>query len=189
MMRTITPVFSIIIALVVFFSVSKPMFTEIDDIKAQTAQFQEAVDSAQSRNQKLEELINKKQGHDSRDLEYLDALVPQDVDEVKMLVDLKEMAEKHNMLIGNIGVEGGGTGSPASDASSEVSGAISYNSFSTADITFGLIGTYEQFKSFLADMERSLVLMEVINITFASGEGDLQQYDLTIRAFGLPPIN
>ncbi len=188
MMRTLTPIFSIIVALVVFFFFTRPMFAVIDEKKGETEQYDAAVKSATKLNDELTARINQKRGHSTVNTERLNALVPTELDEVKMLVDLKEMAQSHSMLIGNINVVSDKELSPAG-ASPDHAQEITYESFMTTDISFGLIGTYEQFKGMLEDIEKSLVLMEITNISFTVNEGPLQQFDVVIRAYALPPIN
>ncbi len=188
MIRTITPIFSIIIALVVFFFYAKPMFAEIKLIQGEAEQYEEAAGKAVELNQTLASLINKKRSYSADDLERLDALVPTTLDEVKVLTDLSEIAKSHNMLFGNIKV----ANAEVADSTLVTEGdgastqSLSYNDFTNTTIDFSLIGTYDQFKSFLADVEKSLVLLEVTNINFESGEGQLQQYTLAVQIYSLP---
>lgn len=189
MIRTITPIFSIVIALVIFFFYSKPMFAEMRVLQEQTAQYSDAVKKAQDLNTELSDKLKKKRSYDTESINRLNALVPESINEVKVLTDLSEIARSHNMLFGNINV----TNSDNEKSDSTVpdpsvsTGDVSYENITNTGIAFSLIGTYDQFKSFLSDIERSLVLMEVTGITFTTGEGDLQQYEVSIQLFALPP--
>lgn len=191
MIRTITPIFSIIIALVIFFFYAKPEFVVIKATQGETKQYEDAAATAAALNNELNALVDKKRSFSAGDLERLDALVPTDINEVRILADLNEIARTHNMLFGNIDVENSDTENAASGQAGALGGdtgqRVAYTDFLTSDITFSLIGTYEQFKAFLADVEKSLVLLEVINIAFDEGEGNLQQYNITVRTFSLPP--
>ena len=190
MIRTITPIFSIIIALVIFFFYAKPEFAVIKATQGETEQYTEAAATAAALNSELNALVDKKRSFSAGDLERLDALVPADINEVRILADLNEIARTHNMLFGNIDVKNSDTENAASGQTGTIEGdsgqRVVYTDFLTSDITFSLIGTYEQFKSFLADVEKSLVLLEMLNIGFTEGEGNLQQYTMTVRTFSLP---
>ncbi len=105
-----------------------------------------------------------------------------------ILTDLSELSKKHTMLFGNVSIEESeekGSNSTQNE-NTEVTG---YDSFSHTDIEFSLIGTYDQFKAFLADIETSLVMLEVQSINFSTGEGLFQQYTVTVRLYALSPIN
>ncbi len=186
MIRTITPIFSIIIAIVVFMFFTKPMFAEIKVLQAKTSQYAEAANKAQELNAALAEKLTAKRSNSSENLERLNALVPESIDEVTVLADLNQLARTHNMLFGNINVEDGDLTEIDVDPKKAISQKINYQDITTASINFSLIGTYEQFKAFLADVERSLVMMEVTKIDFMAGEGALQQFEVTVNLFALP---
>lgn len=184
-MKSLTPIFSLIIALMAYFFFTQPTLSDVDDIKKNIDDYTHAVDTAKTMNSTLDALIRQKEQYTSAQQEQLNALVPDSVDEVKRLVDLKQLAQDHNMLIGNIAVanskksgKGGGEGTKANQT-------ISASSFDSSNISFSLIGTYEQFKGMLYDIERNLVLMEITNIQFSAGQGNLQQFNVTIRLYGL----
>jgi hypothetical protein len=56
------------------------------------------------------------------------------------------------------------------------------------DIGFSVSGSYNDFRMFLADIERSLVLMEVTKITFGKSEGDTTPFMMGIRLYSLNPL-
>ncbi len=188
MIRTITPLFSIIIALLIFFFFSQPKFAEIKQTQSEAAQYLTAASKAEEINAELSQKLTEKRAYPVEALERLDALVPESIDEIKILNDLNEMAKSHNMLFGNVTVtkpEPFTGAEPVAVTSTQV---VDYADLVTTDISFSLIGSYEQFKDFLSDLEQSIVMLEVLKITFTAGEGSLQQYEISARVFSLPPI-
>ncbi len=184
MFRTITPIFSVVLAIAMYFFFTGDIFTEIKTIQAETTEYEVAVQKGIEYNQKLESLLATKRSFSPLDSERVATLVPTDLDEVRVLVDLEAMAQTHKMLLGNIEVENGEVilaGVEEGVSSTEVG----MRDFASADISFGLIGTYDQFRALLADIEKSLVLMEITNIDFIATEGSLQQFDVTIRVYSL----
>ena len=188
MMRTLTPVFSIVIALVAFFFYTQPKYDGTTSIESDITEYNKAVDTAQKLNTLIQNLLNEKNTHSQAELVKLDKIVPQEVDEVRLIVDLKNMAKHYNMLFGNIEV----SSEPVDTSkltSATVSDAIGADSFVTSDISFSLIGTYDQFKSMLYDIERSMTILDVTNLSIAASEGTLQQFNITVRAYSLPRIS
>ncbi len=185
MIRTLTPFFSVIIGLMIFLFVTKPMFAEIKVIQVDTDKYEDAVHKATQLNEKLKSFITEMNGFSSLERERLSALVPTEVDEVKLLADLKELTQKRNMLLGNVNVSEESFSASADEASGS-SQNVTYNNLAATDISFSLIGTYAQFKDVLRDMEKSLVLMEIVGVSFTSGTGDLMQFEITIRLYALP---
>ncbi len=184
MIRTITPILSILIAILIFFFYTKPEFAEVKRIRNEADRYQSAIETAELRNKELEAKLAEKRGHPAVDIERLNILVPSKIDEVKILADLSELARKHNMLFGNVSVMNNEMKPKSSVSDGAQSG--DYKDLVATDLQFGLIGTYEQFKDFLADIESSLALHEVTNISFQATEGVLEQYGMTVRIYALP---
>lgn len=193
MLKTITPILSIILSLVIFFVYVKPTFTEIKGTKAEIDAYDKAIDQSKENTSLLTDLLAKKNAYPKEDLDRLEAIVPVEVNSVKLLADLSEIAKKHNVLFGNIVVgdkdgQGGGKSSEESLTPS-VQATLDYKDIAFTDISFGIIGTYDEFKSFLFDVEQSLTLMEVVGISMGeseAGKDELGQYEITIRVFALP---
>lgn len=186
MIRTITPILSIIIAIVVYFTLIQPKVDEIRIVEAETKEYKAAVEKANELNAKIERLLAQKNSTSPENMERLRMLVPFELDDVRMLVDLKQLATQRKMLFGNVKVKK--VDAPSlSTVSAEPTQMVSSESFSTADISFSLIGTYEQFKDFMSDIEKSRVLAEVTELKHTATEGDLQQFDLTVRLYALSP--
>jgi hypothetical protein len=169
------------------------MFAEVKNTDAERAKYDEAIVQAQKLNQELAFKLTQKRGYQSTQTERLDVLVPAEINEVKILTDLSKLATDRNMLFGNVTVENteGESNSNQVEQMDDEEGSsrqLAYSEIASTELTFSVFGTYEQFKSFLADIERSLVLMEITNISFTTGEGDLQQYEVTVNVFALPPL-
>ena len=116
------------------------------------------------------------------DNERLDSFVPDSIDTTKLLVDLEGISNTHHMLFGNVAVDEGDAQVGASNT-----GVSLGSELATADISFEVVGSYEQFKNFIRDIEHSLTLFEITKISFTSREdGVFGQYAVTVRAYALP---
>lgn len=183
MFRTLTPIFCIVIAIAIFFFFTQPMFAEIQAVQNETSEYREAVENARLFNQTLQELVNARNSFSASELDRLESLIPASVDDIRLLVDLEALAEEHEMLIGNITVNNSSNSGQSQGGTGQ---ATSLEELAYVDISFGLIGDYEQFRALLADLEKSLYRLEVMSIAFSAGDEDLQQYDLTVRSYALP---
>jgi hypothetical protein len=185
MFKTLTPLLSIVTAVVVFFFFTKPMYEKVRVLQDDKAQYERAVQTAADSNRLLQELLQKRNSFSAQELERLEKLVPDSIDRVRLLVDLEAMSRNHRMLFGNVLVEESSV--EGEDlVSVEGGGEVTYEEdFVSSDVSFGLIGTYENFRAFLKDLERSLVLAEVVGLEFSALDGDLQQYDMIVRSYAL----
>jgi phosphate/sulfate permease len=185
MIRTLTPIFSVIIALMVFLFVTKPIFGGIQVIQDDTEKYSTAVEQATKLNNKLTSFITQMNGFSTIEKERLNALVPSEIDEVKVLADLKDLTQKHNMLLGNVHVTEEQHSADTTETAIS-SQNVTYSDLVSTDVSFSLIGTYTQFKEVLREIEKSLVIMEVVGVSFRAGSGDLMQFETTVRLYALP---
>jgi hypothetical protein len=182
--RTLTPILSFVIALILFVFFVRPQYAEVKTIQADIDAHQKAIAQYTEFSNKLEAKIATKENRSALQNEQLDQLVPDDIDNAQILVDLEALAQRHNLLFGNTEVSSGDTELKRKSDPSAVE--EDGDTLLTSDISFGLIGTYDQFKLFLADLERSLTLFEVIAVTFDSSETVFQQFEVTVRVYALP---
>ncbi len=182
-LRTLTPFLSLIIAGILFIFVIQPQYIAVVSLRNEVDEYNNATEKYNDFMRKLEEKLAAKGSRSALDNERLDTFVFDQIDTVQLLVDLEAMAKKKNLLFGNIEVNQGDV-----DMKNVTDDARTVGSeLETADLTFEVVGTYEQFKSFLADVEQSLTLFEVIKLELISTEESLfQQFAVTVRVYALP---
>jgi acetolactate synthase small subunit len=161
------------------------MFAEVKLLQNEVDKYVEVIETATERNDELKQKYTEMTDHEKPKVERLNTLVPSSIDEIKILTDLAEMAGRHNMLFGNVSV----SNNEIEKKDDTDAFAVAFKDLESTDLQFSLIGTYEQFKAFLGEVESSLVLLEVNGVAFTSGEGLFQQYELSVRVYALPPEN
>lgn len=188
MFHLFLPIAGIVIALALFFVYVQPTFQEVKLIEAETAQYREAVGHAAELERRINELKSRQSSIALSDLERLEAFLPDRVDDVALLMDLSALASEHGLTFGNLNEAQDGADLPAEDPEEfgafddEASAAKPYTPH---DVTFAVSGSYAGFRSFLADLERSLMLAEVMSITFTESEGDALSFNMRVRFYSL----
>ena len=208
MFKALTPLIGIIIAVGLFFSYVQPTFRDVKTIQDETAEYAQATERASELMQRINGLKAQQGGILPVDLERLEALIPDRIDEVSALIDIDALTVAHHLMLGDIevgeqgqtessagaGVAGGQPGATAPGAMATAdadgfafmqAGESLESQYSTLDIGFSVTGTYDDFRMFLSDIERSLVLMEVTGVTFAASEGDAIPFTMKVRLYSL----
>lgn len=179
MSRTLTSILSIVIAVLLYVFVIDQQLTQMSIVQNEIDEYKKAEEKFTEFQRKLDSLVAVKNQASVIENEKLDAIVPEVVDDVKLIVDLENMAKSRGMLFGNISIDNS-KDTPSNTSSSEVATGPTLKG---TDISFEVIGSYEQFKQLLEDLERSLVLLEVVTLDFAVNQGSYQQYAITVRAY------
>ena len=194
MIRTLIPIFAILVAIALFLTYIQPTFGEIGEVQEEAFQYKDAIDKAEQLRLLVQELTAERNNIPLADLERLEGLLPDSIDEISLLIDLDALATVHSMSLGSIQIQSEGDGDGGvGDIHDRFNETVSDENVSldtpyrSLDISFTISGTYEEFRAFLADLERSLVLNEVINLQFGDSEeeSDTQVYGMTIRFYAL----
>lgn len=186
MFRIIGPVLSILIACAAFFFFVRPMFADIQELQSETRAYKEAVTKATEFNTLLSSLLAKKNSFSALELDRLETLVPTQIDGVRALVDIERLATSHGLIFDHVTIDLlDGDGELDEDEAPALVVGSTANGLQTLDISFSVVGNYQLFKSFLEDMEQSLMLMDVMEIAFQTSQGELVTYSVTVRLYAL----
>lgn len=191
MFKSLIPTLSITIAIVLFIFVSQPQFATISTLNQEISAYKDTTKRYQEFNAELSALMSTKNNIRISDRERIDTMIPTSIDNTRLLVDIEAMAKRNSLLFGNITIETGANNFDIKKSNENVSDtqASNHSTLVTNDISFEVIGTYEQFKSFLSEIESSLTLMEVIKISLKAQNGTFQKYAITVQTYALPNTN
>ncbi len=190
MIRATTPIFSIVIAILIFFFVIQPKFDEIKLLRTETDEYNAATAQYAAFNAKVQELILKRDSVKISDRDRLDLLIPEKINDTRLLVDVEAIAKKNNVFL--VGVETSNDNiDPSSFTATNSEGQTeseieSSNDLLTSEITFTLIGEYFDFKNFLRDIETSITLMHITKIHVAGNSEKFKLFNVTVRTYALP---
>lgn len=183
-MRFVTGAIFIVISIAIFFGFTNPRYQGVKVIRDEVARYDEALDRAKDLTALRDELNAKYSSFSPDEIDSLNTLLPDTIDTVRLIIDVNNIADRHNLTLLNISVAGG-----PDQNKNQNSGAIgpSGNDYGTIELSFNVSTTYDQFKTFLSDLERSMRLIDVKNISFgAAAEGTgLTTYSVQAETYWL----
>lgn len=157
-MKGFLPIIFIIVAIGLFFFQINPTYSEIKTLRAESAQYDEALEIASQLKELRATLAQNLAKFSPMDLEKLDKFLPQRLDTVRIILDVDGIAKKYNLQVKDIKTAdnsqkqaiAGGTGTP--------------NPYNTVSMSFKFNGTYSQAVLFLKDLEQSLRLLDSFTV-------------------------
>ncbi len=186
MKGTLTPALSILVAILVFFFFTQEHFAQAQKTQAEIKAHEEARDKYAEFNETVRALLAKRDGVSLAERERLDLLIPSKIDVTRLVVDLEKIARDSGMLFGNIKATEDKANKQITSTEDTDTSEIDTGSLETADISFDVIGTYEQFKALMETIEGSLPLFEVTKITLQVSDEVFQKYEVSVRTFSIP---
>lgn len=188
-MSRLLPFAFIIGALGLYFGYAQPTFsTSIAELRKNHTELDASLLAAGEFKEKEAELTEKRADIPPEQLARLDAFLPDTVDNVQLIVDLDSLAERSgvNLSSFSIGSAGGDSAeAPPGGAYDPNEVSSSSQSTETLDLSVTITGSYSAFKSFLASVEQSLRLLDVVSLSIQDSETGVYTYNLTLRLYWL----
>ncbi len=180
-MKNIISIIVIVISLVSFVLIVKPQYTKIKEYEAKSEELNQVLDNARRLQFLRDDLLKKQKELSQADLARLEKLIPESVDNVKLIIEFQNIAERYGLQIQ--------TASSTKDDETE-SGVnqnfdISTKDYGTITLDFDVVGGYDKFLSFLADIEDNLRITDLRSLTMSDGENGNYNFSLSVETYWL----
>jgi uncharacterized membrane-anchored protein YhcB (DUF1043 family) len=197
-MKNITSIIVIIVAVGVFFFFIDPQYKQVKQLQAEIDQNNKIIDIANKLDSRKDELSNKFNQISKLEKEELEKLLPDTVDNVRLIIDMNNIAEKFGIVIRDISIDT--KDSPKTETKKTVSqksnfdGVLEENSIKYVDtskigvisFSFSVSAKYEVFLDFLKQLEESLRLVDIRSIEVSRGATSaFYDYRVTLDTYWL----
>jgi len=181
MSRIIISTFLIIIAVITFLSFIDPMYKEVKALTAESAQFDEALIRSKELQSVRDNLLSRYNTFSTENLDRIEKLLPDNVDNVRLILDLDSIASQYGMVIKGLSISGG---SGKDDNGERVQLETKLGKI---ELSFNVTASYEDFKKFLKDLEQSLRIVDIRELSIKPKKtiADSLDFDLSIRTYWL----
>lgn len=168
-------------AIGVFFVAIDPLYGEVQELRGQVNQLNEAFSNAQQIQQARDELLSIFNAIPQEDVERLGKLLPNDVDNVKLILEINQLASQNGLGVRTIETQNMSAGAQQ-EAAVQAARQLPYGA---APLGLTLTGSYSAFRSFLTELDRSLRLSDVTSLSLESGGQDFNEYTIELQTYWL----
>lgn len=193
MFRILTPLILIGLSVAGFVTLIAPLYEEITELKQSSSAYDEALVNSKSLENERDKLTKKSNSISTQDLERIKKLLPDNVDNIRLILEVEKIASPYGMVVRDIryNIEKEQTGKVA--ASGGEVAKPSSRDYGVWDLEFSTEGTYEDFLAFTRDLEANLRLLDVVSIQFISNSApstksastDTYKYGFKVRTYWL----
>ncbi|MEK7613636.1 MAG: type 4a pilus biogenesis protein PilO [Patescibacteria group bacterium] len=180
-MRGLIPVLFVVIAGGIFFGFIDPAYDRIRELRAEESQFDQALTRSKELQQVRDELLSRYNTFSQGELDRLQKLLPDNVDNVRLILDFDSLASRYGMRVRNVALETNESRAARGQVGAEES------RFDSLILSFSVTGNYDTFRAFLADLEQSLRLVDVNSISFSATPSGIYDYAVSIKTYWLKP--
>lgn len=185
MNRTLLPILLIIISVAVFFWWINPQYAVVQNLNAQLADSNEALRQIEELESVRQSLVAKENSFDKENLAKLQKLLPDNVDNIRLFLDMQGIASRYGTSIQDIAV------ADQDQKTSNTTQAIGPTNkpYGQMVLSFSINVPYEKLGLFLKDVESSLRVVEIKSLSFVVDVNNPSVYkvSLSLNAFWLNP--
>jgi len=169
MTKLAIPIIFVVIAIALFFTYIDPTYSRIQELQAKNEEFREALRKAHELENRLDDLNQKYNSFSTEDLERLEKLLPDNINNVRLILDIDALASEFGVRAENLSLEN----EEALRSGVSVEDASPYAS---AVLSFTINTTYDEYLAFLKELEASLRITDLVNLSFASSQSSVDDY-------------
>lgn len=188
-MKYLTSIVLILLSILIFFFFTDGQYKKVQELQAQIAENKETLKIAKELNTKRKELEDKFKQISPTEKSDLEKLLPDTVDNVRLIIDIDTIATQVGILIRDIDIkseENQDASTPRTSNSqqsvfedtSEVIRYVDTNKIGVISFSFSVAAEYETFLDFLKQLEQSRRIVDIRNIELSRGQASEGQSKL-----------
>ncbi len=181
MFRVALPIIFILSSVGIFVFFTSPKYQETKTNSAQLEKITDALKKANQLRDIRDRLAEERKNISGDDLTRISKMLPDSVENIGLIIELNNIARDKGMELLNPSIDGGATTGSSVDIGPD------NKKFGSLRMTFSVNTTYEKFIDFLKELERSLRLVDVTSVTFASPDPKTGRtnFGVTIQTYWL----
>ncbi len=153
-------------------------------LRALRSQYDDALQKAREVEEARTGLLQAYNAIPAADLKRLETLLPDYLDSVRFIIDINTLASGYKMTLKNVSVEDTGLAKTKQNGSASAIGPLP-KTFQSIGITFTVSGSYDNFRSFLRDLEQSIRLADARKVSFSARPDGSYDFSVTIDTYRL----
>ncbi|HEY0220606.1 MAG TPA: type 4a pilus biogenesis protein PilO [Candidatus Paceibacterota bacterium] len=174
-MKSLTPFFVIVVCVGMYFVYIKDELVTISEKKSKYGEYQSVLNTVKDTKTLKDTLSSAYTSISPADLEKLEKMIPSRFDSILFANDLNTLSIKNGLKMDRVKTD---YKNPESTGIEEVQ--VGNGIYKTITVNFHVVGTYDSLISFLKDLEISLRLIDVVNITIVPASSDKKTSNFVI---------
>lgn len=179
-MRWFFPLLLIFSGIATFFLITQTIYNEALDLKVEADKYNEALANSKMLQEERDRLTRKLNSFKEEDLNRLQKIVPDSVDNIKLILEIQQVAQERGILVKNVEfqpeqfLEKEDSTSETRQQNTNIRrpGLGTNLDYEVYDMEFSIEGKYDAFVEFMSLMESSLRVVDVKSIAFTPGTSE-----------------
>jgi Tfp pilus assembly protein PilO len=186
-MNFITPIILLILSIGTFFMYVDPNYRgqnlggntrSVQDLQREDSEYQISLNNATAIRMKRQALIDKQSKINPDNLVKLEKLLPDNIDNIKLIIDMNQIAKNHNLTLKNVKLD-------TSIKTNPNKLGVDTSKHGVIGLSFSVSSSYDNFHNFLTDLEKSLRLVEITDLSVTGNDTGIYDFSIGIKTYWL----
>jgi Tfp pilus assembly protein PilO len=182
MRRFLVPLILVLIAGAMFVFYTDPTYQASKALNEQVSAYDDALNKSKELLDLRTQLVSKRNTFSPEDLARLQRMLPDNVDNIRLIIDINSIAARHGLALSDVQL---GDISDSSKARSDLAVGASGDVVGSVTLGFSLSASYDDLLIFLQDLEHSLRVIDVEDLSFDVSDTGKNNYTFTVRTYWL----
>tara|TARA_B100000683_G_C12430718_1_gene531615 strand:- start:324 stop:872 length:549 start_codon:yes stop_codon:yes gene_type:complete len=178
-MKGITPVILIALSVGVFYFYINPQYAQLEALQDEHQKYDDALEASTQLAELKDDLIERYNSFDTADLTRIQKFLPEQTDDVRLVLDIDTMARESNIVIEDVDV----SDTPETDPVVNVRRMEDNKPYETLYVSFVFNATYQELINFVRNLEMSLRTIDVTKMVVLPNE-TIGGYDVEMTVQG-----
>ena len=179
-MKNNTAIVLILLSVGLFYTFSNGQYKDVQEIQAVANEYRNVLGSASDVVQLRDNLMVTYNMFPVEEIDRINKILPDNIDTVELALDLDTMASAHDISIKSVQTTMNKGDSRGLIVLPENAGV-----YEKATISISFVANYENFMRLIADIERSLRIMDIKLISFQANDSGLYEYKISAETYWL----
>jgi len=179
-MSSITILAYIIVSLSIGYAFAYPLFGDISSLGAEKNRYENSLAMVENIENKKNELLTKFNNIPADSKKDIETILPDSLNFIGLISQIDAVAAKYGLSIDK---------TSSKETSSSVGGSIGeaqpQRPYQSAIISFSFTGSYDQFNTFMGELERSLRILDIRSLKIEPKEDGAYSYRVEFETYWL----
>ncbi len=169
MVKIILSVVFVGVAIASFVFYVKPTYAQLNANKALIKNYDAALSKARQVQEKINELVVKRNEMSNDDLNRLSKMVPTNVDNIQLILDIEGITKQYDMKMQKVNISQNTPNVKQGNNQPRINvGTQQDDKVKSLNLSFEVVSTYDEFIRFIVDLEHSLRIVDIVSLSVGS---------------------
>lgn len=179
-MRHNNAIILLLLSVGLFYTFTNSQYKDVKELQTLANQYQDVLQNASAIVELRDRLLISYETFPKAEIDRLNKVLPDNIDNVRLALDLDGMASLYGISIENIQTATDGSKDGDLAVLPEYAGA-----YDKATVSFSFVSNYDNFINLLADLEKNLRIMDIKSVSFETSDSGLYDYEVSVNTYWL----